>query len=141
MSNSKPIKSFSLILSYYASCVSLQQAEPEPEVPQEFMFEAQDTIVDAELLNFMSKQKSGGSGGRGLIFSNERGRYVSWTDLAKWETKRKSMWSFRLPTPSLPPPVSDMSSSPANVSSSSIFATPSVLTCLVLKLFQGTSMF
>lgn len=65
------------MLAYYASCLSLQQAEPEPEVPQEFMFEAQGTIVDAELLNFMSKQKSGGSGGRGLIFSNERGRHVS----------------------------------------------------------------
>jgi len=52
------------------------QAEPEPEIPQEFMFEAEDTIVDADLLNFMSKQKSGGSGGRGLIFSNERGRYI-----------------------------------------------------------------
>lgn len=33
-------------------------------------------VIDAELLNFMTKQKSGGSGGRGLIFSNERGRYI-----------------------------------------------------------------
>jgi len=53
-----------------------EQAEPEPEIPQDFMFEAEDTVVDAELLNFMTKQKSGGSGGRGLIFSNERGRYI-----------------------------------------------------------------
>jgi magnesium chelatase subunit D len=52
------------------------QAEPEPEVPQEFMFEAEDTIVDPELLDFMTQQKSGGSGGRGLIFSQERGRYI-----------------------------------------------------------------
>mmetsp|Transcript_38569 Transcript_38569/g.121540 ORF Transcript_38569/g.121540 Transcript_38569/m.121540 type:complete len:793 (-) Transcript_38569:237-2615(-) len=53
-----------------------EQAEPEPEIPQEFMFEAEDTVVDAELLNFMTKQKSGSSGGRGLIFSQERGRYI-----------------------------------------------------------------
>mmetsp|Transcript_69814 Transcript_69814/g.102307 ORF Transcript_69814/g.102307 Transcript_69814/m.102307 type:complete len:791 (+) Transcript_69814:24-2396(+) len=52
------------------------QAEPEPEVPQDFMFEAEDTIVDPELLDFMTTQKSGGSGGRGLIFSQERGRYI-----------------------------------------------------------------
>jgi len=52
------------------------QAEPEPEIPQEFMFEAEDTVVDAELLNFMTKQKSGSSGGRGVIFSQERGRYI-----------------------------------------------------------------
>jgi len=52
------------------------QAEPEPEVPQDFMFEAEDTIVDPELLDFMTAQKSGGSGGRGLIFSQERGRYI-----------------------------------------------------------------
>merc|ERR1719478_1819238 len=53
-----------------------KQAEPEPEVPQEFMFEAEDTIVDPELLDFMTQQKSGGSGGRGLIFSQERGQYI-----------------------------------------------------------------
>jgi len=53
-----------------------EQAEPEPEIPQEFMFEAEDTVVDAELLNFMTKQKSGSSGGRGVIFSQERGRYI-----------------------------------------------------------------
>jgi hypothetical protein len=35
---------------------------------QEFMFEAEDTIVDPELLDFMTQQKQGGSGGRGLIF-------------------------------------------------------------------------
>jgi magnesium chelatase subunit D len=52
------------------------QAEPEPEIPQEFMFDADETVVDAELLNFMTKQKSGGSGGRGMIFSNDRGRCV-----------------------------------------------------------------
>ena len=40
------------------------------------MFEAEDTIVDPELLDFMTAQKSGGSGGRGLIFSQERGRYI-----------------------------------------------------------------
>jgi len=53
-----------------------EQAEPEPEIPQEFMFDVEQTAVDGELLNFMDKQKSGGSGGRGLIFSNERGRYI-----------------------------------------------------------------
>lgn len=53
-----------------------EQAEPEPEIPQEFMFDAEDTVMDAELLNFMTKQTSGSSGGRGLIFSKERGRYI-----------------------------------------------------------------
>jgi len=53
-----------------------EQAEPEPEVPQEFMFDADMTAMDGELLNFMTKQTSGSSGGRGLIYSKERGRYI-----------------------------------------------------------------
>jgi len=63
------------------------QAEPEPEIPQEFMFEAEDQVMDAELLNFMTKQKSGSSGGRGIIFSQERGRYIK-AMLPKGRVKR-----------------------------------------------------
>jgi len=52
-----------------------QEAET-PEVPEEFMFDAEDVDIDTELLNF-SKGKSGGSsGGRGLIFNQDRGRYI-----------------------------------------------------------------
>eukprot|EP00746_Dinoflagellata_sp_MGD_P133905 gnl/MRDRNA2_/MRDRNA2_67683_c0_seq2.p1 gnl/MRDRNA2_/MRDRNA2_67683_c0~~gnl/MRDRNA2_/MRDRNA2_67683_c0_seq2.p1 ORF type:complete len:812 (+),score=206.44 gnl/MRDRNA2_/MRDRNA2_67683_c0_seq2:202-2436(+) len=50
--------------------------QPPPEVPQEFMFDSDGTVVDADLLAFATKQRSGKSGGRGLIFSQERGRYI-----------------------------------------------------------------
>mmetsp|Transcript_11862 Transcript_11862/g.25750 ORF Transcript_11862/g.25750 Transcript_11862/m.25750 type:complete len:773 (-) Transcript_11862:42-2360(-) len=55
-----------------------EQEEPEdaPEIPEEFMFDPEDVAIDAELLNFSKNQKSGSSGGRGLIFSQDRGRYI-----------------------------------------------------------------
>jgi magnesium chelatase subunit D len=49
---------------------------PEDEVPQEFMFDAVGVPMDAELLQFAGRSKSGGSGGRGVVFSTERGRYI-----------------------------------------------------------------
>eukprot|EP00968_Pinguiococcus_pyrenoidosus_P019344 scaffold2094_cov239-Pinguiococcus_pyrenoidosus.AAC.18 len=53
-----------------------EQPEEAPQLPQEFMFDMEGTPIDPELLQFAQKQKSGKSGGRGLIFSQERGRYI-----------------------------------------------------------------
>ena len=51
--------------------------EEEMQLPEEFMFDAEGTPIDPELINFAAnKQRSGRSGGRGLIFSQERGRYI-----------------------------------------------------------------
>lgn len=51
--------------------------EEAPPVPEEFMFDPEGVPIDPELLNMtQGKQKSGASGGRGVIFSEERGRYV-----------------------------------------------------------------
>jgi len=53
-----------------------QDAPDVPEVPQEFMFDADSTPIDPELIAFSSKQRNGKGGGRGLIFSQDRGRYI-----------------------------------------------------------------
>jgi len=50
--------------------------EEQPSLPQEFMFDADGTVIDPDLLEFAKKQKSGKGGGRGLVFSNDRGRYI-----------------------------------------------------------------
>jgi|Transcript_5011 magnesium chelatase subunit D len=47
-----------------------------PEVPQEFMFDVDATPMDPDLINFSSRERSGKGGGRGLIFSQDRGRYI-----------------------------------------------------------------
>jgi len=47
-----------------------------PEVPQEFMFDVDATPVDPDLMEFASRERGGKGGGRGLIFSQERGRYI-----------------------------------------------------------------
>ena len=47
-----------------------------PEVPQEFMFDVDATPVDPDLIAFSSRERSGKGGGRGLIFSQDRGRYI-----------------------------------------------------------------
>jgi magnesium chelatase subunit D len=47
-----------------------------PAVPQEFMFDMDATPIDPELLDFTGKANAGKSGGRGLIYSQERGRYI-----------------------------------------------------------------
>jgi magnesium chelatase subunit D len=47
-----------------------------PEVPQEFMFDIDSTPIDPDLIDFANRQKSGAGGGRGLIFSQDRGRYI-----------------------------------------------------------------
>merc|ERR1711935_629046 len=47
-----------------------------PEVPQEFMFDADSTPIDPDLIQFTSRERNGKGGGRGLIFSQDRGRYI-----------------------------------------------------------------
>jgi magnesium chelatase subunit D len=47
-----------------------------PEVPQEFMFDIDATPIDPDLIDFANRQRSGAGGGRGLIFSQDRGRYI-----------------------------------------------------------------
>jgi magnesium chelatase subunit D len=47
-----------------------------PEVPQEFMFDADATPMDPDLIAFASRERKGKGGGRGLIFSQDRGRYI-----------------------------------------------------------------
>ena len=53
-----------------------QDAPDVPEVPQEFMFDADSTPIDPELIAFTSRERNGKGGGRGLIFSQDRGRYI-----------------------------------------------------------------
>jgi len=47
-----------------------------PEVPQEFMFDVDATPMDPDLIEFSSRERAGKGGGRGLIFSQDRGRYI-----------------------------------------------------------------
>lgn len=47
-----------------------------PEVPQEFMFDADATPIDPDLIQFTSRERKGKGGGRGMIFSQDRGRYI-----------------------------------------------------------------
>jgi magnesium chelatase subunit D len=47
-----------------------------PEVPQEFMFDVDATPLDPDLIEFSTRERSGKGGGRGLIFSQDRGRYI-----------------------------------------------------------------
>mmetsp|Transcript_16172 Transcript_16172/g.20151 ORF Transcript_16172/g.20151 Transcript_16172/m.20151 type:complete len:808 (-) Transcript_16172:76-2499(-) len=47
-----------------------------PDVPQEFMFDVDATPIDPELIAFSTRERSGKGGGRGLIFSQDRGRYI-----------------------------------------------------------------
>lgn len=55
---------------------SEEQEEEVPEVPEEFMFDPEGVVLDPELLEFSKSQKSGNAGGRGLVFSQDRGRYI-----------------------------------------------------------------
>jgi magnesium chelatase subunit D len=52
------------------------EAPDTPEVPEEFMFDVDATPMDPDLIEFANRQKSGAGGGRGLIFSQDRGRYI-----------------------------------------------------------------
>jgi len=52
------------------------EAPDVPDVPQEFMFDVDATPMDPDLIEFSSRERSGKGGGRGLIFSQDRGRYI-----------------------------------------------------------------
>lgn len=48
-----------------------------PTVPEEFLLDAESIVIDPELLSFQAaKSKAARSGSRGLVLSNNRGRYV-----------------------------------------------------------------
>ena len=52
------------------------EAPDVPDVPQEFMFDADSTPIDPDLIQFTSRERNGKGGGRGMIFSQDRGRYI-----------------------------------------------------------------
>lgn len=53
-----------------------EEPEDAPEIPEEFMFDPEGVIMDPDLLAFSKSQSAGAAGGRGLIFSQDRGRYI-----------------------------------------------------------------
>jgi len=52
------------------------EAPDVPDIPQEFMFDVDATPMDPDLIEFSTRERNGKGGGRGLIFSQDRGRYI-----------------------------------------------------------------
>lgn len=53
-----------------------EEPEDAPQIPEEFMFDPEGVIMDPDLLAFSKSQSAGAAGGRGLVFSQDRGRYI-----------------------------------------------------------------
>merc|ERR1719161_463672 len=52
------------------------QEDAPPQVPEEFMFDVEGVAIDSDVMKFTDSAKSGRSGSRGKIMSDERGRYI-----------------------------------------------------------------
>jgi magnesium chelatase subunit D len=50
--------------------------EPQSDVPEEFMFEAEPVGMEDDMMKFGGRQKGGKGGKSGLIMSRDRGRYL-----------------------------------------------------------------
>lgn len=53
-----------------------QEEQGEPQIPEEFIFEAEGVAMEDDMMKFGGRQKAGKGGKSGLIMSRDRGRYL-----------------------------------------------------------------